>query len=561
MIRSRRAALAGLAPAFACAAPAEAAPRPITGRVTGGYTVIALAADGRTTTAMPGQLGRFRIVPPARTVTLQLRTRTGTYGGPVVVARGAGDRLITGVRAGARLGRIRVSGGAGRTDRQLLSSAQDQGFYSIGSRRRPRGAGRNGRVRLWPSLGTIGSPPTVAQSVQRRGEDRDHDGVPGVFDVDDDGDLLLDNVDDGSPVIAPGTLGPADPYQPSSLLSVGLAITFLAEQMGFAQGVAGYALNENAVPPGSSPERLEALRALAVRQRGLVAFPLPAGPAELDCIGIFYCSRIGPGRDITRFRAFPRDFDDDRDGFGLMSDSRPFNGARDGIFTPEQSARPVFVLAPFVDPRRPGGRPGGIGTGDAYVERFPSGSARAVSLGYVFDSVPALRSYDGGGGTTDVAYPIPANGPGHGSNEIRIDHERPLTLALWRPQRRAIPGEAGCAVNARSCTQPVDIGGLRYVVAGRDRFTNRPFRCPSSAYSLPDPSEEARLEEGGVRDLAPDRPTDRESTLTLAVDLRQCPWDGDGAPWTGMPPREVNVTAVSGFGDAAEGVGLAFMDP
>ena len=533
-------------------APAVAAPRAIRGSLPAGYTVIALAHDGRSSSAIAGTRGRFRVVPPARRVTLQLRTPAGLYGGPVVVGRRGRNRVIVGVRAGAGLGSIRVANGFGQAPRRLLSLARDPGAFAFARRGRPRGAGRNGRVRLWPSLGKAGAGADERRRAARRGGDTDLDGVPDAFDVDDDGDLRIDNVD-GSVAIAAAGGDAQDPFQPSSLLNVGLPESFQAESQGLARGVGGFALNENAAPPGSA-EEFRRLRDLALESRGLLVFPLPRGSAELDCGSLSYCSPGGSGRDVTRFRRFPREFDADGDGFGTMSDSRPFNPARDGFGTSAQIDRPVFALAPGTGLRRAGAR-GGIGTGDTFLERFASARPQPVSLGYVFDSVPAIRSFDDGSGTRAVGYPVPAGGPGTERDPIAI-RGGPVTFTVWRPQRRAIPGEAGCPVGARACTQAVDVGGLTYVVAGKTNEPNRrSFHCPASAYSLPPGAERnAHRTAAGIVDRAPDRPTRRENTLSFAVDLARCPNDGPG----GLPSRDVYVTAVSRFGDAAEGGGLAF---
>jgi hypothetical protein len=544
--------------ALAASAPASAsgqASRAVTGSVPAGWGVIALAENGRAATAAVSPSGRFRVVPPARNVTLQLRTPAGTYGGPVVLRRLRGNRQIVGLRGGAELGALRVTRGYGRTTARFTRlPAADPERVSYGRRGRPAGAGRNGRVRLWPSLGKAGAPPTERRRARFRGSDPDRDGVPDAFDVDDDGDLRLDNVD----ARVPGGARTQDPFQPSSLLNVGLEETFLADSLGLAPGVGGYALNQNAAPPASR-ETLARLRDLALRTRGLLVFPLPGGPAELDCGALSYCSPGGTGVDLSRQRRFPDGFDADGDGFGLMRDVRPLQPSRDGFGTAEQIVRPIFAFAPQAALRRPGTM-GGVGTGDAFVEHIGNGTRQPASLGYVFDSVPAIRSFDDGRGVQQIRYPIAENGPGSERSPIAIRLDRPLTLTVWRPQRRAIPGEAGCPVAARACDEPIDVGGLTYIVAGKSNEPERrTWHCPASAYSVPDDEDGLRPGRFGVTDLATDRPTSPERTITFSVDLRRCSNDGEGGDWGGQPSRDVYVTAVSRYGDAAEGGGLALM--
>jgi hypothetical protein len=544
-------------------APAALAARshaPISGRAPAGYTVIALALDGRAAAAEVPRSGRFRVVPTAARVTLQLRAPDGTYAGPVVFASHGPHQVVVGVRAGARLGTIRVARGFGEVV-HVARSALDMTRLAYAKRRRPRGAGRLGHVRRWPSLGRSGGTgPSARTLAKHRGGDLDQDGIPDAIDVDDDGDLRLDNVDNrtrlgGSIASAQN----ADPYQPTSLLNVGLEESYLAERFGYAHGVAGYPLNDD-VPRPTSPEDRAKLRDLAISQRSLVLFPLPGGNAELDCGGLIYCRAGGSGRDITRTHAFPDEFDADGDGFGLMTDSRPLNPARDGFGTAQQIDRPIFALAPGTGLRTAPGL-NGIGSGDQYLERFPDGLVQPTTLGYVFDSVPAIKSYGQEGATTEIAYPVPETGPGTERDPFPITVSRPLTLEVWRPQRRALPGEAGCSANAQTCSEGVDIGGLTYVVAGKtNEQARQTWHCPPSAYGLPPGAspEAAQLGADGVTDMAPDRPSDSARVVRFTVTLSQCANDGSSSPWNGFPSRDVYVTAVSRFGDAAEGGGLSF---
>jgi hypothetical protein len=175
-------ALLGAVLGLLAGGPAADARRPaIEGRVAGsGYEVVALSAEGRSRTAAARR--DFRLVPPARTVTLHLRDRDGVYVGPVVVA-GGGRRAVVRVRAGADLGTIEVRGSYGRTREDL-------------SRRR-RGRGRavraNGGIPI--GVGRLGFVASAPRGPVGPGHDRDADGIPALWDVDDDGDLVLDTAE------------------------------------------------------------------------------------------------------------------------------------------------------------------------------------------------------------------------------------------------------------------------------------------------------------------------------------------------------------------------------
>jgi hypothetical protein len=167
--------------ALACAAPAQARRPPIEGRVAGsGYVVVALAPDGRSRSVLARR--DFSLVPPARTVTLHLRDGDGVYLGPIVIA-GRGGRAALRIRAGARLGTIDVKSGYGRVRREPSARRRGRGRPAVAHGGVPIGVGRLGLVRSTPR-GPVGP-----------GHDRDADGIPGLWDVDDNGDLVPDTAE------------------------------------------------------------------------------------------------------------------------------------------------------------------------------------------------------------------------------------------------------------------------------------------------------------------------------------------------------------------------------
>ena len=159
--------------------PAAQARQPaIEGRLAASYTVVALAPDGRTR-IVEDVRGSFKLVPPARTVTLHLLGSNGRYLGPLVV-RGQGRRAVVRVRAGAQLGTLRVEDGYARPGRKVPARRLGRGRAAKARGGVPIGTGLLGRVR------------TRATGPAGTGRDRDLDGIPGRYDVDDDGDLVLD---------------------------------------------------------------------------------------------------------------------------------------------------------------------------------------------------------------------------------------------------------------------------------------------------------------------------------------------------------------------------------
>jgi hypothetical protein len=178
---TRPAALAGalLACALGFAGTAEGRTRPITGTLDRpGVTVVALAENGHAAKSRSVRK-RFHVVPPAKKVTLQLRDRAGAYLGPVVV-RGRRGKVVLGVRGAARLGRIRILHGYARTVLPVPVKFSNPAVFARARKGAPIGAGTLG----WVRAGRHGP--------NGPGLDPDRDGIPSKYDVDDDGDLVLD---------------------------------------------------------------------------------------------------------------------------------------------------------------------------------------------------------------------------------------------------------------------------------------------------------------------------------------------------------------------------------
>jgi len=220
---------------------------------------------------------------------------------------------------------------------------------------------------------------------------------------------------------------------------------------------------------------------------------------------------------------------------------------RDGVgTTPGLDASRIFAL-------HHGAPASALQPGDTFLERMAGGSVRTVALHYAFTSVPAIASWSvGDGPAVTVRYPVPRS-IGQTPAEVGATGDIVLNLAVWPPQRPAISGSAE--------TGRLDIGLLTYSVAGFDNL-NRPWRCPDASYSTADPG--LLTGPGGVVDQRTDRPVadaaSARSAATLrsfSVNLSAC-LRASGLSDLAKDPAIVNVTAVTGFGDAAEGGGFGF---
>jgi len=474
-------------------APAGAAPKRVSGNLTkAGYTLIALAADGRAM-AMRARAGRFRVTPPAARVTLHLRGSDGIYAGPIVVG-GRGRRAVLGVRTGAKLGRIVVRRGYARVARKLPEKWLDAARKARAVRGVPIGVGRFGRVRS--GLRSGGVPG-----------DADLDGIPDVLDIDDDGDLVLDKLDRLR--AARASQAPDNQF------------TLFSDLTGHVWETANANARNSSGAPSFTDQEIDAV----LPRRGLLLVSLlPGDLRELDCGGtpnpappppllggLPYCSHGGSGRvfapavEYLAAPAFPDCCDPDGDGFGTLSPAPDSPGPARFFYHGATTAQ--------------------IGTGDVLIQRVTSAGVERqfpATLQYVFGTVPALVSYDDGQGNSGaVSYPVPGPGgpspvpPGPGSRENGIPVAAGssgvvVTLTFWRPQRRPIPPE----------TAPwIDMGGLNYGAGIADVGES----CPRDSLSETDPNLTSTAGPSGVfTDLAGDQPADPRNTFTYALNMTGC---------------------------------------
>ena len=504
---------------MAVAPPAAAArQKPVTGTVmSSGVAVVAIGYDGKVTRST-GSSRRLRLVPPARRFTLHLRDGSGRYRGPVVAPGRRRGTVVTGFRAGAKLGKIRLRNGYAVTKRLRVSALDPRRTARASTRGVPLGADRLGLVRAAASGG--GGP----------GLDPDRDGIPGTLDVDDDGDTVLDNVDATARSAAhPG----GDAFHPIWLINLNLGLTYVAQRDGLAQNVAGFALNRHARNTANDDAAFDRASALTMRIRGELLFPIPEAGSRMSCAAVPWCGRA---RDLPDRRFFPQDFSPetfDGQAFGVMEPVGAFNPINDGVGTTQQlDPGSVFGVRPKVDRTE-------IVPEQQLFLRLPDGTLRTAVVGTIFGTVPALQAWsDGGGSANTLTYPIPEGDPGSPSNPAFVkpspDGDYRLTMSVWRPQRPPeLAGE----------TDWIDLGQLDYEVVGRTmQSPAQTWRCPERFH---DDAQSAVL--------------NRASVVTFTVNVSECLRRSGLPAWdTGQPASEVFVAAKTLAGDAAEGVGFAF---
>jgi hypothetical protein len=525
---------------LAAGGPAAAAPKPISGKLSKpGYTVIAIGLSSQR--AVRASRGRFKLRLPAgsgataQSVTLHLRAPNGVYAGPIVVGRKKkGRRAIVGVKPGARLSKVRVLRGYAKLSKALRKKWVDGGRTARARKGVPIGARAFGRVRSKPPRNPLPG-------------DSDFDGVPDQLDIDDDGDLILDDLD-----------RPTAPRAAQQVLdSPGLNTTL---ELSLTNTV-----NANA---GSTDQQIEQTPFGGATQIKLAALnlgfpPPPAASTELDCgrddpgtpalEGLSYCRPGGTGRIFPNgpgqtSQAFPTECcDADGDGFGTLVPAGPTPGAFMSLVHGATTTQ--------------------MKTGDVLIKRLNDANGIEIAsfsntLQYVFATVPALVSYDDGAGhSANAQYPIaegqpppgPPGGPGTSRNGFPVS-PRPagdpaagdvlVTLTLWQPQRRPILGEPGYSDPPTAWT---DIGGLTYSVTVEtpsDATTNFVYKdCPQEAYFVtPDQPFSLPPAPGGpgLTDTLTDRPAHPDNKLVFTVNLTRC---NAGVPWNSGQTVSIHLRA------------------
>jgi hypothetical protein len=490
---------------------------PIRGRLSKPrYTVIALADNGvAKTVLLKGR--RFKLRPPAGRVTLHLRAPDGTYAGPVVLGRERhGKRAIVGVGAGAKLGQIKVKArkGYAKPTRKLPRHFVVEKRTARAKKGVPTGAGNIGLVKSKPPK----TPPAG---------DPDFDGIPSSLDVDDDGDLILDEYD--ATANTAGSQGRASQGGNPGCCPLDVSASLPAPGSDLTANVDG----------GSTDAQVVAgFREMGVLEVGWGIPPIDLGSGELDCGGapdpndpegwiggLSYCTRGGSGelmRDpFSATEPFPECCDSDGDGYGAFV---PFDYMLPGS-TPSNSSTGGMQL-------RHRTTPDAIHAGDVLIEHAKldgQPTDYATTVGSIFATSTAFASYDDGDGRGPRGFSYAPNqsGPRLGSEQnpapikARPNGDLVLTLAVWPPQRLSVgkepPGwvDVGHVVYTTSLSIPDHGGGF----------------CPQETLSTTDlnlspyvgpPIGPPSFHQGGFLDNGADQASDPDNVVTYTLNVTQC---------------------------------------
>jgi hypothetical protein len=197
--------------------------------------------------------------------------------------------------------------------------------------------------------------------------------------------------------------------------------------------------------------------------------------------------------------------------------------------------------------------PSEIGAGDSFVLVTADGARYPGTLNFVFNTAPAVKSYqfDTDATATDAVYDengVWQRGDGRpgGNALIKVPRgaER-VTLTIWRPQRKALPGDPASAGGW------FDIGGLWYSVYLSDPGDPRDAYSNATANGADIP----HTWDGGMLDPIADLPADPAHTISFTLDLAASfPNWGTLAPGAEF---SMGLQAKGGYGDQAM-IGLWF---
>ncbi len=172
------------------AAPAPAAAATVLGSVQGGagYEIVLVQANGKARkTTVSGSSGKFSIgAATLAGASLQLVGTDGSYYGPIVLKASTSKALVfIWGASNLNIGTVVLKQGYALARRVPLRRWQTLAQYAARAvNGKPIGAGKLGLVRTSQPMGLRGP-----------GGDLDLDGIVNVFDIDDNGNRVIDNVD------------------------------------------------------------------------------------------------------------------------------------------------------------------------------------------------------------------------------------------------------------------------------------------------------------------------------------------------------------------------------
>ncbi len=409
---------------------------------------------------------------------------------------------------------------------------------------KPVGAGKVGRVK-------VGNGKSPLKGYEGEGYDADLDGLPGVFDVDDNGNLVLDNVDrtTRAGIVIRGALArQAVCPAPPAPLTPG-CVAGPAGGGGGAGAATEFRMFSNFKLTGNASINLYLAGTTAAVQPLIdAAFPstltlatqiIGGGSATLDCLGSTYCTP-----HTTAGVLYP-----------LVNGTAATFSGTSLVLTAGGTGDAQIT---------PGAAPSDVGSGDAFIETA-GGSAYPGILNFAFNTAPAVYSYEtaASGGERLISYSATTGWATDNigmtpTTPITVGSDGVITLKWWRPQRAVVSGET-------SATGWIDIGGLQYtadapnsaVSAAGAAVGTAPQNCAVASYANTVSNGTAFVNAGtaGVLDPAVDEATDPTAPtahlLQFTVNAKTCFGESTWNTLTAGATFDFDIQARSLYGDNA----------
>lgn len=557
---------AALAVSLASAVPVDASVSKASGKtysvsttVKGGrnLTVLLVSASGQTlasqriTKSTQKVTLRSARVSNATGATLQLVSTAGTargeYFGPVVLgwkgkSSSKSSKVYTKLK---RSSSTRLSLGTMTIKRVTGSAKQGYAVMSRSSKfadsttaaqvsavkGRPKGVGTYGKTKSVASteygvsaagFPQVPNPPNPAPGQNQQpsgpvadddtlGGDKDDDGIPNAFDVDDDGDGSEDSSDSSTPT---PVAAPDDGTKDCGAVAWRIFTNFKATQPNYQGTINAYGTGNFEATQASIADAItktmsmvfakvtevcgSAVTATYIKGNGAPYAPSDYVKLGNTCTTGDYQWLIGAGRMCST----------DQTGYDFGS-KYTFSGAD------LPSGQDTFSMK--------------VETADGKSYEFSS------SPGFVFVTHPMIVSYDTGAGEQQVAY-------GSASVNINVTQSTTLTLKMYRPQRLAIDGESGTYY---------DLGGFKVtpdipngITAGSSGQPGQPSQGPGKC----DP--QTTIDTAMTADTAINTAT--KPTMTIQWKLGEC-FTRKNIAWTaGQLTVDIQVEPSGPGGNSAQ---------
>ena len=416
-------------------------------------------------------------------------TSKGSYFGPVTIghkgksstsASRVYTRLKQSISTSVKLGTLTIKKvGAGKQGYATASATSSSADTSVGaqvsaSKGRPTGVGTFGKTsgvaiksygvsaaaagdpcspagtstcgpdgrEIGPPNGNPVNPPNAGQPTQQGsvvtkddtlGGDKDDDGIPNAFDVNDDGDAVLDSADTSTP--AP-KVAVDDGTKDCSAVDFKIFTNYKATQGGYAGTINAYA-------PGAFKATKENIASTITKSMTMVFSPI----TQVCGSNVVTTELKGNGVPYA-----PTDYVSLSGGVCNTGDYQWAIGQ--GFICPGAANKTAFGGYTFTGSDLPTGQ-------DTFTMRVTTADAKSYeftsSIGFVFVTHPMFVEYSTDGTNfTKVDYNNSTTGPeGARITEptISVGQAQTLYLKVLRPQRLAMDGEAG---------EFYDLGGFKY---------------------------------------------------------------------------------------------------